>query len=209
MKNILCYGDSNTFGFNPADGMRYSPSVRWPGKLALLLGDGYHVIEEGCNGRTTVFDDPAEGWKNGFDYLKPCLNSHKPVDIFVMMLGTNDLKTVFGADARMSAEGAKRLLDEVRTFTAVKQGFVPEMILVSPPVIGEDVCLGSFAGSFDCTAHERSLGFAQHFRRAALECGAAFLDASRYTRASQIDSLHLDREGHEALAQALCDVITH
>ena len=103
-KAVLCYGDSNTYGYNPSDGLRYPRDVRWTGRLQMLLGDGYRVIEEGCNGRTSVFEDPIEGWKCGLDYLKPCLNSHKPVDLVILMLGSNDLKDVFHASAEV-AEG--------------------------------------------------------------------------------------------------------
>ena len=81
MSTVLCYGDSNTYGYVPETGMRYPRNVRYPGRLQMLLGDDYTVIEEGCNGRTTIYDDPIDGWKNGMDYLRPCLNSHKPVDI--------------------------------------------------------------------------------------------------------------------------------
>ena len=97
MKTILCYGDSNTYGYNPSNGFRYPENVRWTGRLQSALGEGYKIIEEGCNGRTTIFDDPLEGWKNGLGYLRPCLNSHKPVDIVIMMLGSNDLKETFHA----------------------------------------------------------------------------------------------------------------
>ena len=99
MKTILCYGDSNTYGYDPSNGFRYPKNVRWTGVLADLLGPEFTVIEEGCNGRTTVFDDPLEGWKNGLDYLKPCLNSHKPIDLVILMLGSNDLKDIFHASA--------------------------------------------------------------------------------------------------------------
>ena len=95
MKTILCYGDSNTYGYNPVTGGRWSEDIRWTGRLQQLLGDEYKVIEEGCNGRTTMYKAPGEGWKSGLEYLKPCLNSHKPVDAVVMMLGTNDLKMDF------------------------------------------------------------------------------------------------------------------
>ena len=95
MKTVLCYGDSNTFGYIPETGMRYPRDIRYPGRLKKLLGDEYDVIEEGCNGRTTIHDDPVDGWKNGLDYLKPCLNSHKPVDFVILMLGSNDLKATF------------------------------------------------------------------------------------------------------------------
>ena len=69
MKTVLCYGDSNTWGYSPIDGTRYARDVRWPGVLRNELGEGYLVIEEGLNGRTTVWDDPIEGYKNGNQYL--------------------------------------------------------------------------------------------------------------------------------------------
>ena len=86
MTTILCYGDSNTYGYNPVNGLRYPKDVRWTGVLQKLLGEQYAVIEEGCNGRTTVFEDIAEPWKAGLGYLKPCLNTHKPIDFVIMML---------------------------------------------------------------------------------------------------------------------------
>ncbi len=95
IKTILCYGDSNTYGYVPETGMRYPRDIRYPGRLQNLFGEEYTVIEEGCNGRTTIHDDPIDGWKNGLDYLKPCLNSHKPIDIVILMLGSNDLKITF------------------------------------------------------------------------------------------------------------------
>lgn len=85
MRTVLCFGDSNTYGYNPVNGERLSKNVRWTGRLQILLGDEYVVVEEGCNGRTTVFKEPVDVWKSGLEYLKPCLNSHKPVDIVVMM----------------------------------------------------------------------------------------------------------------------------
>ena len=114
MKTVLCYGDSNTYGYNPVNGMRYGESIRWTCRLRDLLGDGYRVIEEGCNGRTTIYDDPVDGWKNGLDYLRPCLNSHKPVDIVILMLGSNDLKDTFHLTAREIADGAGVLVDTIK-----------------------------------------------------------------------------------------------
>ena len=103
-KTILCYGDSNTWGYNPVNGLRYPEDVRWTGRLQKLLGPSYRVIEEGCNGRTTVYADPEEGWKCGLTYLCPCLNSHKPIDVVILMLGSNDLKRIFHASAQEIAE---------------------------------------------------------------------------------------------------------
>lgn len=95
MKSILCYGDSNTYGLMPDSPDRYPRDVRWTGILQKKLGEDYYVIEEGLSGRTTLWDDPIEEHKNGKKYLLPCLDSHKPVDLVILMLGTNDLKTRF------------------------------------------------------------------------------------------------------------------
>ena len=95
MKTILCFGDSNTWGYNPENRQRFGPEERWSGILRNSLGEDYRAIEEGLNGRTTLWDDPIEGFKNGLDYLMPCLESHKPFDLITIMLGTNDLKCRF------------------------------------------------------------------------------------------------------------------
>ncbi|MCR5195430.1 MAG: SGNH/GDSL hydrolase family protein [Pseudobutyrivibrio sp.] len=207
MKTVLCYGDSNTYGHVPETGLRYPRDVRYPGRLQMLLGDEYTVIEEGCNGRTTIQDDPIEGWKNGLDYLKPCLNSHKPVDIVVMMLGSNDLKTVFHLSAKEIAEAAGRLVDEIIEFAKEKQSFIPKIILVSPPEIGEGITRSPFAGSFDESAIERSRQFPEHYKRVADEKGCVFFDAAKCISPSEFDSLHLTPEAHKVLAEKLSEVI--
>lgn len=207
MKTVLCYGDSNTYGFNPSNGFRYPENVRWTGRLGFALGDGYKIIEEGCNGRTTVFDDPLEGWKNGLGYLRPCLNSHKPVDIVILMLGSNDLKETFHASAQQIAEGAATLVEVIQDFTAEKQGFVPYIILVSPPEIGEGICRSPFYGSFSEEAVGRSREFPQWYRMVAQRHRCIFFDAAKHIQPSQEDSLHLPPEGHAKLAEELAKVV--
>jgi lysophospholipase L1-like esterase len=105
MKTILCYGDSNTWGWDPISESRLDKDVRWPGVLQQELGDDYEVISEGLPGRTTVWTDPIEGHMSGKDYLIPCLHSHKPIDLVIILLGTNDLKHRFGVTAFDIAEG--------------------------------------------------------------------------------------------------------
>lgn len=207
MKTILCYGDSNTYGYNPSNGFRYPENVRWTGRLQSILGDGYKIIEEGCNGRTTIFDDPLEGWKNGLGYLRPCLNSHKPVDIVIMMLGSNDLKETFHASPQQIANGAAKLVNVIQDFTTEKQGFLPQIILVSPPEIGEDICNSSFYGSFHENAINRSREFPKWYRMVAEEYHCIFLDAAEHIKPSKEDSLHLSPEGHAVLAQELAKVV--
>ena len=211
MTTILCYGDSNTFGYDPKNGLRYPKDIRWPGHLQAVLDQHdagtFTVIEEGCNGRTTVTDDPVEGWKNGLDYLKPCLNSHKPVDIVILMLGTNDLKEVFHLTAAQIAENDGILVDTILTFTKEKQGYIPKIILVSPPLIGEDMPHSVFSGAFAPRSIEESKLFAQHYKAVATAKNCLFFDAATCVQPSKEDSLHLTEEGHHALAENLAELV--
>ncbi len=207
MKTVLCYGDSNTYGYNPSNGFRYPEDVRWTCRLQKLLGEGYRIIEEGCNGRTTIFNDPLEGWKNGMDYLKPCLNSHKPVDIVILMLGSNDLKEAFHATARQIADGAGTLVDVIKSFTKEKQGYIPEIILVSPTEIGEGIKNSPFYGAFYENAIERSREFPKWYQKIAEQKGCVYFNAAEFVKPSEIDSLHFSPKGNEALAGELYRVI--
>ena len=207
IKTILCYGDSNTYGYVPETGMRYHRDIRYPGRLQILLGEEYAVIEEGCNGRTTIHDDPIDGWKNGLDYLKPCLNSHKPIDIVIVMLGSNDLKTTFHLTAQQIAEGAGILVDVIKEFTAEKQGFIPKIILVSPPEIGMGIRTSPFYGAFNEKAIDESRRFPEFYKKIAEDKGCIFFNAAQYIYPSETDSLHLTPEGHRILAEELCEVI--
>ncbi len=206
--NILCYGDSNTYGHIPIDCGRYDKNTRWTGVLANLLGDNYNVIEEGCNGRTTVFDDPDEPWKNGLPYLRPCLNSHKPVHMVILMLGSNDLKTTFHASAKDIADGVEKLVCEIRDFTSYKQGFIPKIILMSPPVIGEDICESPFNTAFDETAIERSKELPVWYEKVADKYGCIYVRTSDFIESSTEDSLHLTKDAHNKLANLLYDIIS-
>lgn len=207
MKTVLCYGDSNTYGYIPETGMRYPRDVRYPGVLQKLLGDEYAVIEEGCNGRTTIYGESNEEWKNGLDYLKPCLNSHKPVDIVVMMLGSNDLKTFFNLTADRIAYGAGVLVDVIQEFMPEKQGYVPKILLISPPEIGENIARSPFYGEFDEKSIEESRRFPECYRALAEEKGCLYLNAAEYIKPSEFDSLHLTPEGHRILAEKVAEVV--
>lgn len=133
MQTVLCYGDSNTWGYNPRTQARYSRSERWPGVLAAELGSGFHVVEEGLNGRTTVWDDPIEGYKNGKEYLIPCLESHKPLDLVIILLGTNDLKTRFSVTASDIASSAGVLVKMTLKSETGPALAAPQVLLIAPP----------------------------------------------------------------------------
>ena len=138
MKQILCFGDSNTWGLIPKTNKRYEWGVRWTSLLNESLNDkkegGYRVIEEGLCGRTTVFDDPLRDGRNGVKILPTILETHNPVDIVIIMLGTNDCKTVYNASAEFIGQGVKRLIGQVKNY-------IPDskILVISPIHLGEGV----------------------------------------------------------------------
>ncbi len=202
MREILCFGDSNTWGYSPHTFDRYPREVRWTGVLLRELGPDYHVIEEGLNGRTTVWDDPIEGVgssKNGRAYLIPCLESHKPLDLVIIKLGTNDLKHRFSVTATDVANSAGALVDIVKASLAGRGTGSPAVLLIAPPPLGR---MTDFAEMFQGGA-EKSREFSAQFRRVAQEKGCAFLDAGQVLACSEADGLHYDSEGHKALGVAV------
>ncbi len=204
VKTILCYGDSNTWGSDPETRERFPEDVRWPGVLARILGEGYRVIEEGLPGRTTVRDDPIEGdYKNGRTYLTACLESHKPIDLITLMLGTNDLKARFGSSASDIAQGAASLADMMTRSGCGPDGGAPVVVLVSPPAVAK---LTDMAQMFE-GAEEKSRQFPEHYERFAGQQGAEFLDASRVIVSSDVDGIHLDADEHRKLGEAVAERI--
>src|SRR5919204_1412889 len=133
MRTILCYGDSNTYGYDAATAGRFPRDVRWPGVVRRELGPEFEIIEEGLNGRTTIWDDPFVDGRNGRQYLGPCLQSHAPIHLVVLMLGTNDLKAVFRVSAPEIASGAAALVATIQTSRAGPGMAAPHVLLVVPP----------------------------------------------------------------------------
>ena len=200
MRTILCYGDSNTWGSDPETGERFQEEVRWPGVLRKALGDGYHVIEEGLPGRTTVWEDPIEGdYKAGRAYLRPCLESHRPVDLVTIMLGTNDLKERFGVSASDIAQGAASLAEMALRSGCGPEGEAPVVLLVAPPPVGRLTEMAQmFAGS-----EEKSREFSKRYRYFAEKSGFEFLDAGEVIVSSDVDGIHLDAGEHRKLGEAV------
>ena len=204
MTTILCFGDSNTHGTKPLPEQdvieRHAPEVRWPGVLAAELGPGYRVVEEGLPGRTTVHDDPIEGaHMNGLAALPMLVGSHSPLDVVVLMLGTNDLKSRFSVTAADIAASLERLVTMLRVLSAAPGRTQPELLLVAPPPIQEvDWLAEKFVGGA-----AKSLGLAAAIRRSAERLGVAFLDAGAHIRVSPVDGLHYDAETHATLGRVI------
>ncbi len=199
-KVIVCYGDSNTWGADPSGAGRFPPDVRWTGVLQAELGSGYKIIEEGLNGRTTNIEDTIEEDRNGRRQLPPTLESHRPFDLMIIMLGTNDLKQRNNRSAADIAQSASKLAEMARKSCCGPNGGNPAVLLMAPPATveaghGLDLL---FAGSI-----EKSRKFPEQYALYAGAAGVEFLDAGSVVVSSPVDGIHLDPEEHGKLGKAV------
>ena len=199
LKQILCFGDSNTYGLIPGTKNRYDWSTRWTGILDKKMNKkGYRVIEEGLCGRTTVFDDPLRECRRGIDILSVILETHKPIDTVVLMLGTNDCKTIYDANAEIIGKGIERLLEQIKNSN-------PDInvLLVSPIELGNRVWEEGYDPEFSGRSVGVSKKLPEVYQCIAKERNIRFLQASRYAEPSEDDREHLNEEGHKKLADAI------
>ena len=207
MRNILCYGDSNTWGYTPGTGVRYAPGIRWTGVLQRELGSEYRVLEDGLNARTTAYDDPCTLWRNGADTLPPALIAQKPLDLLILSLGTNDLKFT---DAFGAARGCEFLIDLAHMVQAKAESspVFPEkvrILIISPIALGKQISEDPY--STLRKGYQESLRFPEMFARAAQRKGAHFLDAQKYAQPSPVDQVHMSPESHERLGKAVAEKV--
>ena len=214
MKTIMCYGDSNTWGFMPKLEMpdvesknRYPWDVRWTGKLQAMLGSDYRVLEEGLNGRTTMFDCPMEDHRNGLNDIDVALLTHAPIDLVVIMLGTNDTKIAFRMTDYIIAHGIERLIARVKSGGHGPDGGDPQVLVVAPIRMGEDVENRWLGGEFDAASLALDRKLAPAYERVARRAGVHFLDAGAHITADPADCIHMNENGHEVLAGLLCKEI--
>lgn len=198
-RTILCFGDSNTWGAPPGGDERFPRHVRWPGALQGLLGYRYHVIEEGLNGRTATLEHPWIDGRSGRSYLLPCCRSHMPLDLVIVYLGTNDLADRYHLSAADIAEACASLVRVVRFAECGRGGGTPPVLLVCPPPIR---ATGPDAAEYETVeAKSRTLG--ARFAEAAEAVGAELLDLDGVVCYAAEDPIHLDADGHRALAEAV------
>lgn len=207
IRTVLCYGDSNTWGraVVPRPDDRYAPHERWPGVVRTDLGSDWLVTEEGMPGRNTVHDDPVDGAeRNGRTYLLPCLLSHRPLDVVVIMLGTNDLKARFHASAWEIAESVGALVKIAKKAGVGRNDGVPAIIMVTPPPILKLMPNHAelFAGGY-----EKSLELAKRYRAVAERESVGFFNAGSVIKSSKFDGFHLEPEAHEKLGRAIAGEI--
>lgn len=215
-KSILCYGDSNTWGFIPTTDYtairgRFPRHIRWPGHLQDLLGESYYVIEEGLNGRTTNIDHITPPDRNGKTYLSPCLYSHAPLDLVILLLGGNDLKVYFNRTPNEIRDGMQALIDIIQASAyGADMVSAPKILLLSHPIplpISETFQDEQNQIVFP-KAVEKSIQLNRLYKKLAEEKHLYFLDIAESIRSSEIDGGHLDAEMHLLLARLVADAVT-
>ncbi|MGN8886772.1 GDSL-type esterase/lipase family protein [Blautia sp. HCP28S3_G10] len=202
MKTVLCYGDSNTYGLMPDLVSRYPREKRWTGILQKELAPEYYIIEEGLGGRTTVWDDPVEEYKNGKKYLLPCLDSHKPLDLVVIMLGTNDLKSRFSVTPFDIGTSMENLIKTVMKSDAGINFKPPKILLVTPvPIhsVGRPMDLDQMIPDME----NRSKALEYYYSRIAENYHLDYLNPEGKVEVNEIDGIHYTEKGHIQMAELM------
>lgn len=203
MKQLLCFGDSNTWGLIPKTTDRYSWGVRWTSVLQEKLNNrDVRVIEEGLCGRTTVYDDAYRKNRNGLESLPEILESSYPVDAAVIMLGTNDCKSCYKSNPFKIAKGLSLCVDELSKYIS------PEKILIISPVfLGKEVWREEYDPEFDSNSVEIAHNLFDEYKKVANEKGTSIISAADYVEPSDVDQEHLTEYGHKILAGVIYNTL--
>lgn len=206
---ILCYGDSNTWGHDPKNGSRFDENTRWTRLLQKKLGKEHEIIEEGLCGRTAAFMDDVIPYRHGISMLEATLEINQPIDLVVIMLGTNDLKSAFHPDAYAITNGIKKMIKIIRNpYLYISQKKLPEILIVSPIHIHSDLeQVERYWEGFGKRSLEVSRKLASWYEALTKEMNCHFMDASLYAQASTIDCIHMDEENHKKFAEAIYEKI--
>lgn len=209
--SVLCYGDSNTYGQKPTRDGRFDANKRWTGVLQAELGDGYYIIEEGLGGRTTNLDhpNPNKPSRNGLQYFNACLDSHSPLDVVIIMLGTNDFKTTYNRSVEEIAAAIGEYCASINNSYAA-HSTKPKVLLVSPPYMDDTTPLFyesmPTSGIYDQTSIEKSHQLAAQIDELARENNVQFLDAALFTEPGE-DGCHITESSHHRLGQEIAQLL--
>ena len=204
-KSILCFGDSNTWGFVPGAFdpntfymERYPRDIRWPGVMEKALGINYHVIEEGLNGRTTNVEYPDIEGRSGTSYILPCLYSHSPLDIVIIQLGINDLKIIFDREIETITNGISEIIDKIQATTfGPDMRSAPQILILSPPALAHEGYKDVDNKLIFIGGMKKSFQFHDYYSKLANDKECHYYDLSSKVEYSQLDGLHLDEKGHK------------
>lgn len=211
MKHMLCFGDSNTWGHNPEaekeSELRYNQNQRWTGKLAQTLQKKWTVIEEGLCGRSTVFEDPLFPICSGARALPVCLRSHQPLDLIIFMLGTNDSRTIFHANVKEIGRGMEHLIKIAQSLESYDIKRIPEILLIAPPHLSDNLKHTSFYGIYDEKSAEKLQALGEVYKELARQYNCMYLDAGEYVKELGSDGIHLSEAGHEKLYRCVMETL--
>ncbi len=211
MKRILCYGDSNTWGHNPeptGNNFRYGDDERWSGILQTMLEGKAKIIEEGLCGRTIMYDDPVAPDRNGSKFLNTCLQSQQPLDLIIFMLGTNDIRHIFTPSVKEIAMGMQNLVITAQNPGTYWVGGVPQILVIAPAPVREEIATSDFYGMYDEVSVEKSRQLAAAYEKIfAGMPGVHLMDAGPIAEVSTGDCIHLSKKGHRALAEAVAEKV--
>lgn len=195
MKTVLCFGDSNTYGFIPGSGKRYDKKNRWTGILQTLCAGKFEIIEAGCNNRTAFTDNPAGKMQTGYKILPELLTSD--IDCIILAIGINDLQFLYNPTLADIKNGIKNLVQIVRSKCPEA-----EIILAAPAKLTNELLNGFFACMFDKTSIQKSLQMGEIYKTVANETGCDFIDLDKIAEVS-FDGLHFKPEAHKKIALAI------
>ncbi len=207
MHHILVYSDSLSWGIIPTTRKRFPFDQRWPGAMENLLvasGKSVRVIEDCLNGRRSAWDDPFKPGRNGLVGLSQRIEIHSPLELVILLLGTNDFQSMHGHNAWHSSQGIAALVSAIRT-APIEPGMpVPPILVVAPPAIRAPK--GPIAPKFE-GGERKCGGLAGAFQKVSEELGCHFFDAGTVTTSSNVDGVHLDADQHSALGKALSQIV--
>ncbi|MBR6126804.1 hypothetical protein IKQ21_03880, partial [bacterium] len=201
MKKILCYGDSNTFGYKPDDGERYGKNSRWTGILQSKLGENFEIIEEGMCDRTGFVDNPKGFIFSAQKHFPELISNIDKVDIIILALGTNDLQLFYDINDKQIEDGLKILINLAKEKS-------DEIILIPPVILDENILKGSFNFQFDEKSIEKSKKVGEIYKKLAKTMDCKIFDFNEFVKPSKIDGLHYDENSHKLIAENLALYIT-
>lgn len=196
MKKVLCFGDSNTYGYVPLTGQRYSKDFRWSGILQSLLGENWKVFEEGCNNRTAFKKNPMGKIYSGIEILPELMSDD--FDVVILSVGINDIQTQYNTQLEEYSEGIKKLINIVK-----EKSSSARIILMAPPRVNEGILSGFFSTLFDQSAIEKSAQLPEIYEKIAKEENCEFINLDKKIKTSNQDGLHLEPAEHKIIAEIL------
>ena len=196
MKKILCYGDSNTFGFKPNDGERHDKNSRWTGILQNKLGDNFEIIEEGMCDRTGFVDNPKGFIFSAQKHFPELISNINKVDIIILAIGTNDLQFLYDVNDETIENGLKTLINLAKEKS-------DEIILIPPVILDENILKGFFSFQFDKTSIEKSKHVGEIYKKLAKAMCCEIFDFNEFVKPSKLDGLHYDENSHKIIAEKL------